>query len=153
MIVGYPDDEGIKLNGGRPGAALAPTSIRKALYKMTPGLNSRLPFKIMDGGDIDLWALSFLNGMTKAYKNVEELLEKKARVITFGGGHDYGYSDCAAFVEVVLKGGKRPLIINFDAHLDVRPDDKNQNSGTSFYRLLKKYSGKIDFFEVGIQDW
>jgi formiminoglutamase len=152
VIVGYPDDEGIKLNGGRPGSSLAPTSIRKAFYKMTPGLNSKSSPKILDCGDIDI-SVSLSERHDNAFRNAKSLLEKKARVLTFGGGHDYGFSDCSAFVEVVLKEGKRPLIINFDAHLDVRPDDKGENSGTSFYRLLKKYSGKIDFFEVGIQDW
>ena len=119
---------------------------------MTPGLNSKFTPKIRDCGDIDV-SVELSERHENAFKNAKNLLEKKARVLTFGGGHDYGFSDCSAFVEVVLKEGKRPLIINFDAHLDVRPDDKNQNSGTSFYRLLKKYSGKIDFFEVGIQDW
>jgi formiminoglutamase len=35
-IWGYPDDEGIFLNGGRPGAHKAPEQIRKFFYKMTP---------------------------------------------------------------------------------------------------------------------
>jgi len=35
-IFGYPDDEGIFLNGGKLGAAHGPASIRNALYKMTP---------------------------------------------------------------------------------------------------------------------
>ena len=30
ILTGYPDDEGIKLNGGRIGAALAPHEVRKA---------------------------------------------------------------------------------------------------------------------------
>ncbi len=152
VIVGYPDDEGIKLNGGRPGSALAPTSIRKAFYKMTPGLNSKSSPKIRDCGDIDI-TCELSKRHDHAFKNAKSLLEKKARIITFGGGHDFGYSDCSAFVEVVLKEGKRPLIINFDAHLDVRSDSLSENSGTSFYRLLKKYSKQIDFFEVGVQDW
>src|SRR5690349_3020269 len=36
VIVGYPDDEGIEINGGRKGAALGPTEIRRWLYRMTP---------------------------------------------------------------------------------------------------------------------
>ena len=49
MIFGYPDDEGIRLNGGRPGSALAPNLIRQFLYKMTPAesfyLNRKNKFK------------------------------------------------------------------------------------------------------------
>ena len=48
-ILGYPDDEGIKLNGGRTGAALAPTAIRQFLYKMTPGLVQN---KFFDCGEV-----------------------------------------------------------------------------------------------------
>lgn len=35
-LLGYPDDEGVRLNGGRPGAQDAPLKIREFLYKMTP---------------------------------------------------------------------------------------------------------------------
>jgi serine/threonine protein phosphatase PrpC len=43
------------------------------------------------------------------------------------------------------------LVINFDAHLDVRPLDKGLTSGTPFFRLLEKYGDKIDFVEIGAQ--
>src|SRR5688572_13605893 len=34
-ILGCPQDEGVRRNGGRPGAAAGPAEIRRALYKMT----------------------------------------------------------------------------------------------------------------------
>ncbi len=43
-----------------------------------------------------------------------------------------------------------PLIINIDAHLDVRDLSRGLTSGTPFFRLLE--SGKaFDFLEIGIQ--
>src|ERR1041385_3908895 len=35
VLVGCPQDEGVRRNGGRPGAAQAPAEIRRALYKLT----------------------------------------------------------------------------------------------------------------------
>src|SRR5215211_1755763 len=36
VILGCPQDEGVRRNNGRPGAALAPTAIREQFYKLTP---------------------------------------------------------------------------------------------------------------------
>ena len=55
VLAGYPDDEGIRINGGRLGAMLAPTAVRKPLYKMTPSLlaESAGP-TLVDLGDLNL---------------------------------------------------------------------------------------------------
>jgi formiminoglutamase len=151
IVVGYPDDEGIKINGGRVGAAHGPTSIRKIFYRMTPSLNGKNP-KIFDGGNLEISG-SLEERHREATTVISNFLRQDLKVMTLGGGHDYGFSDCEAFVEDTLRRKRRPFIVNFDAHLDVRPDDKGENSGTPFYQLLKKYSDKMDFFEVGIQDW
>lgn len=155
VIVGYPDDEGITNNGGRPGAKEAPKKVREYFYKMTPHLLKSNHPKIIDCGDLKTTP-SLEERHKVSQENLEKIL-KKTRAITIGGGHDYGYPDGAAFLEVFLaqnKKDEKPLIINFDAHLDVRPlKDTHKStitSGTPFYRLLKKYS-KFDFLEIGIQ--
>lgn len=43
------------------------------------------------------------------------------------------------------------MVLNFDAHLDVRPTDKGFHSGTPFRRLLTEFSGRFDFVEIGLQ--
>ncbi len=155
-IWGYPDDEGIWMNKGRPGARLAPDKIREFLYKMTPhhphwgslrdfgNLSVKNPLKVRH----DL-ALERARTATKAHHSW----------MSFGGGHDYGYSDAAGFLEgtaqgVVsdLKQKSKPVILNFDAHLDVRPNVAGDNSGTPFYRLLSREDLNFHFFEIGIQD-
>src|SRR5690554_6252633 len=35
-LLGFPSDEGVRRNGGRPGAAAGPAAIRQALYRLTP---------------------------------------------------------------------------------------------------------------------
>src|SRR4051812_24066268 len=36
VLVGFPQDEGVRRNHGRPGAAEAPQEIRRWLYRLTP---------------------------------------------------------------------------------------------------------------------
>jgi formiminoglutamase len=156
VLLGYPDDEGIKNNSGRVGSKEAPAAIRDAFYRMTPHLLKSEDPKIYDLGDLKIEG-TLEDRHVIAQKNLMELLPK-SKVIVIGGGHDYGYPDGAAFLETFhAKSDKdlKPLIINFDAHLDVRPPKKDNNqevisSGTPFYRLLKNYT-EFDFLEIGIQ--
>lgn len=148
FILGYPDDEGIKLNNGRPGASEAPNSIRNFFYRMTPDAEVKTNFLIKDIGDI-LLSGDLKTRHERGRKLVSEILSIEGRWISLGGGHDYGYSDATAFAEAFKH--QKPLIVNFDAHLDVRPSEKNLNSGTPFYRLMKDYSSTCHFVEVGLQ--
>lgn len=79
-------------------------------------------------------------------------------MITLGGGHDFGAVDGEAFLQWAStdqnskeKNSPLPLIINFDAHLDVRPWKNGLNSGTPFSWLLDHYASQFQFIEVGIQ--
>jgi len=147
VLLGYPDDDGIVRNGGRPGAKLAPDSIRKYFYKMTPPPFSKPKFQLIDHGNLNVGEISDLGSRHElAEMELKNIFKKKHTVVTLGGGHDYGYPDGAAFVESF----KNPLVINFDAHFDVRPMDRGITSGTPFFRLLEK-GLKFDFVEVGIQ--
>lgn len=148
-IVGYPDDEGIGLNGGRVGAQVAPREIRTYLYKMTPHLSStRLP-QILDIGDLTDKEKSLAERHERGRETARTLAQAGKRWLSFGGGHDYGYCDSAGFLDA-HKGNA--VLINFDAHMDVRPTDKGFNSGTPFHRVLKEFKGQVDFAEVGIQN-
>ena len=151
-ILGYPDDEGIKLNNGRLGAAVAPTTIRQYLYKMTPPVLSGP--ELFDAGDLNL-NVDLPTRHQFAQTGIQALHARRIRTISLGGGHDYGYPDASAFLNANLNANlsqkSRPLVINFDAHLDVRPDKNGFNSGTPFFRLLNEFSGRFDFAEVGIQ--
>lgn len=152
VLVGYPDDEGIKNNSGRPGARLAPNAIREFLFKMTP--------PAFRGDDTDLPLISDLGNLSTqpdlasrhevAVAALEKNLGSKQKLISFGGGHDYGYVDGKYFLKRNAGSSLRPLIFNFDAHLDVRPMSNGITSGTPFYRLLGH--GGFDFYEIGIQE-
>jgi formiminoglutamase len=85
---------------------------------------------------------------------VNELARQDKYWISLGGGHDYGYCDTTAFVQAYKE--HKPLVINFDAHLDVRPvhlDQKSQglHSGTAFFRMMNEFGHNCSFIEVGLQ--
>ena len=150
VIAGYPDDEGIQLNGGRPGAKDAPDSIRKHFYKMTPSaLASDLPLNLYDIGNLE--TNSPLEQRQESIQKLCTPLLEKHQWISLGGGHDYAFPDGASFLNSQKSSSSiKPLIINIDAHLDVRPDHAGISSGTPFYKLLNS-NEDFDFAEIGIQ--
>lgn len=151
---GYPDDEGIALNGGRIGAKDAPDTIRKYLYKMTPHLLKQLAttgeLRIADLGNLTT-TMTLEERHQLGREQAEQVTDKNIPWVSLGGGHDYGYADGAGFLRSALKSGKKPIVVNLDAHLDVRPTDQGLNSGTPFYRLLQEFPGAFSFYEIGLQ--
>ena len=142
VILGCPQDEGVRRNGGRVGAALAPTEIRRHLYRLTT--NGLENLRLLDLGDIVPQATL---EQTHAVQQqvVQRLLEDRKRVIVLGGGNDISYPDCSALAAIAPK----LLAFNIDAHFDVRAD-ASVNSGTPYRQLLEDGSLKANrFHEVG----
>lgn len=151
LVWGYPDDEGIRLNGGRLGAESAPFEIRKYFYKMTPASLQMAQANIADLGNLKV-DTKLADRHEAGRKMAAAATQSALPWISLGGGHDYGYSDGAGFIQSHLTRGVRPFIINIDAHMDVRPTTHGFNSGTPFRRLLEEFSQKFDFIEMGVQD-
>ncbi len=149
-LLGYPDHRGVRNNGGRMGAEDGPKNIRKYFYKMTPPLDSPEPPQFFDFGDL---ILDDDIGISheKAQSLCAYSLAHSKQTITLGGGHDYAFADGIAFLEHYKNSSVKPLIINIDAHLDVREETKDLTSGTPFYRIKKKYP-KAEIVQLGIQD-
>ena len=150
LLWGYPDHEGIQLNGGREGAGLAPAAIRKFFYKMTPHVQLKSKPRIVDAGDVSL-SLSLAERHNAGARLAQNATDAGLAWAGLGGGHDYGYADGAGFIRAELAKKRRPLVVNFDAHLDVRPADQSLNSGTPFRRLLTEFRDQFDFVEIGLQ--
>lgn len=147
IICGYPDDEGIALNQGRLGAQKAPDKIRKHFYKMSPRLNSKKP-KVFDIGNIDT-SIDLEQRHNTGAQVAKKALSANKIWIGLGGGHDYAYADGKGFLDQ-FKRENFPLIINFDAHLDVRSTSQGLSSGTPFFRLMSEYD-HFEFLQIGIQ--
>ncbi|MCE3010805.1 MAG: formimidoylglutamase [Proteobacteria bacterium] len=150
VLWGYPDDEGISLSGGRPGASQAPDRIREFFYKMTPTAHLRAPHI----GDLGNLSEDRLRERHQSGSQLAEYATKEHLFWTsLGGGHDYGYADGAGFLRATLAENlnEKPLVLNFDAHLDVRPDIQGASSGTPFFRLINEFNSDFEFWELGIQ--
>lgn len=154
VIIGIPTDEGIRRNGGRPGASHAPDAIRSYLNILTPFTNqplqrSALECAILDVGNVHGSTLE--ESHEKAEILISEYASTDAIIIALGGGHDITYPSAKG----MLKGiGQTPFsLINLDAHLDVRPKKEGKHhSGSSFRLLLEEniLEGE-NFTEFGIQ--
>lgn len=142
VIIGCPQDEGVRRNKGRVGAAHAPDKIRRALYRLVTPSNPHLT--LFDIGNTLIQTT--LEETHRAHlATIAQLIKDGKRVISLGGGNDLAYPDCAGLAQAI----PHPLTINIDAHFDVRADAVC-NSGTPYRQLLE--SGSIqasDFFEVG----
>ncbi len=144
VILGCPQDEGVRRNGGRVGAARGPAEIRRALYKMT--LNGLDGLGLHDAGDVEPQAtLEDTHAALQAA--VAQLLADGKRAVVLGGGNDISYPDCAALAQ----HAGDVLAFNVDAHFDVRPDAE-RNSGTPYRQLLEEGLLRPHrFFELGSQ--
>jgi len=157
-ILGLPDDLGVRLNAGRPGAAAGPTAFRAALAKygttFDAARNTPLGVRIYDAGDIvpadpAEFAANPQRALDETHHRVREaaawIHAKGLIVLGIGGGHDLTYPTVRALAEEI---GAPVGGINVDAHLDVR---ETAGSGMGFRRLIKgDHIEPSRFVEYGI---
>ncbi|MCU0499746.1 MAG: formimidoylglutamase [Anaerolineae bacterium] len=142
VLLGCPQDEGVKRNGGRVGASEAPHTIRLALYRLTmQGLHASPLFDL--GNTLIQATLEQTHDLHQTI--VEQVLRDGKRLIVLGGGNDLSYPDCSGLANVF----NPVLAFNVDAHYDVRADTP-RNSGTPYRQLLEAHrlTGP-NFYEMG----
>jgi formiminoglutamase len=136
-LIGFPQDEGVRRNGGRVGAAAAPTEIRRWLYTLTTWHGAE---------DVDLGALGLVDlGDLRITADLEAsqaalgeviaaVLAAGAVPIVLGGGHETAFGHYLGYANL-----RRPVaVVNLDAHLDVRPClDGRGHSGSPFRQALE----------------
>jgi formiminoglutamase len=142
VLLGCPQDEGVRRNNGRPGAAKAPDAIRHCLYRLISPPNVRL---------FDLGNTVLQSSLEETHRihqqTIREILAGGKQVISLGGGNDISYPDCAALAET----HPECLAFNIDAHLDVR-ENPVRNSGTPYRMLLEeRLLNPGNFYELGYQ--
>jgi formiminoglutamase len=139
VIVGFPQDEGVRRNGGRVGAALAPDEIRRWLYRLVPcNPDPETPADLAALGVIDLGNLEVTSDLEASQAAlggvVAELLLRGAIPIVLGGGHETAYGVYLGH----LRAHRLAAILNLDAHLDVRPTLGGLgHSGSPFRQALE----------------
>ncbi len=139
VILGCPQDEGVKRNGGREGARLAPDAIRQQFYKLTPfGITA----KVCDLGNVNVGG-SLEETHDAHTEIVKHILNDGKKIIVLGGGNDISYADGRAVAEIF--GAENWIAINIDSHFDVRAD-KERNNGTPYRQLLEEKLLRPDYF-------
>jgi formiminoglutamase len=145
VILGCPQDEGVRRNNGRVGAAEAPAAIRQQFYRLTP---FNIKKKLFDLGDVKLGSSLEETHDTHCAVVKQVLLDGK-RLIVLGGGNDISYPDGRAMGEVF--GPEKWIGINVDSHLDVRIAEQ-RNNGTQYRQLLEDgFLLPNYFYEVAYQ--
>lgn len=152
-LLGLPDDTGVLLNRGRPGAKQGPAAFREVLAGLGTtwdGLRGEgLELSIYDAGDVEPAPGDDERALFETHARVEAAVSELHRlglvVVGIGGGHDLTLPSVASVGadHSAALGG-----INLDAHLDVRA---RVGSGMPFRRLIE--SGVLDprrFVELGL---
>lgn len=143
MLIGFPQDEGVRRNRGRAGAADAPAEIRRWLYRLAAAdaesdadLTVLPPVDLGDvvmGGDLEETQESLA-------MVVAAVLRTGAVPVVLGGGHETAYGHYLGYVAAGAPVG----IVNLDAHLDVRPlIDGRGHSGSSFRQAMEHFSNPL----------
>jgi len=126
-LLGLPDDTGVRLNHGRPGAQAGPAAFRAALARYgaaQPGLP-----RVFDAGDIKP-GRTLAETHRRVTAATAALLNRGLFPIAIGGGHDLTFP----FVRAVAAKYPKLAGVYFDAHLDVR---EAAGSGMPFRRLVE----------------
>ncbi|MFN8490115.1 MAG: formimidoylglutamase [Caldilineaceae bacterium] len=142
VILGCPQDEGVKRNGGRAGADRAPDEVRRCLYRMAA--QDEFHGKLFDLGNTLIRATLEKTHATQR-EVVRQVLRDGKQLLVLGGGNDIAYPDCAGLALAVEK----IAAFNIDAHFDVRADI-SCNSGTPYRQLLEEgLLAPEHFYEIG----
>ncbi len=153
VIIGFPSDKGVQINGGRPGASDAPEEIRKQLYKMTPNAEDYEAFVELTACCQDLGDLNITGELDEDQQQMGDVLagylEQDVVPIILGGGHETAFAHFLGYAKTELKTS----IFNLDAHTDVRPlKDGQAHSGSPFRQALQHDSSCAESYLVaGLQ--
>lgn len=158
VLLGFPHDKGVEINGGRVGACAGPERFRHYLHRFGTVDNPQMEVDltslcVTDAGDVPANC-----GLEKAHSTlthrVEDILKEGGFPFVVGGGNDQSYPNVSALLN---QKPRHPVgVINIDAHLDVRPLKNGQAHSGSPFRLLledKRFNGEnfIEFAAQGSQ--
>ena len=146
VLHGFAVDEGVKRNKGRVGAKDAPDIIRKNCSNF-PVINPN--FALKDFGNIYCEDGNLEKTQNKLSEKVQQVLQKGAKSIVFGGGHEVMFAHYSGIKKTFPD--KKIGIINIDAHFDNREIDPEigASSGTGFWQIAQKE--QIHSLHIGIQ--
>ena len=128
-LLGFACDEGVRRNQGRPGAAQAPDVLRRALANMASHQGHD---RLIDMGTIGVDGDALEAAQQALSETVTACQRAGMRTLVFGGGHETAWAHGRGVLDAFP--GERVVIINLDAHLDLRHASQ-ATSGTPFRQL------------------
>ena len=148
-LIGFPSDQGVKINKGRPGASNAPAKIYEQLLKLTPHAghykkHTSTLFKT--AGLIQIACTDNVEAdQERLGDHIAKVLGNLSIPVIIGGGHETSFGHFLGYA----KADKPVTIINIDAHADVRQLKDNQaHSGSPFFQALEHSSGLCKSYNV-----
>ncbi len=158
VLLGFPCDAGVEINGGRPGARHGPEKFRSWIRRYGTADNPEMDIDLSgitlaDAGDIPA-NLPLDQSHTALTQQTASILQKGGIPFVIGGGNDQSWPNARALLD--SKPATPVGVINIDAHLDVRPlKDGQAHSGSPFRLLLEdsRFTGEhfIEFAAQGSQ--
>lgn len=138
-LLGLPDDTGVGLNHGRPGAAHGPAAFRQALARYGSAVPGDFDWpRVFDAGDVvpaEPDSPDRVAALHATHDRVTQaagaLLDLGLMPVAIGGGHDLTFP----FVRALSSRRETLAGVYFDPHLDVRPET---GSGMPFRALLEQ---------------
>jgi formiminoglutamase len=146
-LIGFAVDEGVRRNGGRPGAAEGPRALRGALASL-PVLGEPA---LWDAGDVHGDASSLEDAQLALAGRVATAIAQGCRPLVMGGGHEVAWGTFQGIARA-HPGHQRLLIVNLDAHFDLRVAAQG-NSGTPFRQIAdwcQAQGRPFDYHVLGI---
>lgn len=128
-LLGFACDEGVKRNQGRPGAAQAPDTLRRALANMASQPEHT---RLVDFGTIFVVEDKLEEAQQALHDAVVYCQRGGKRTLVLGGGHETAYGHGLGLLDAFPD--EKVGIINLDAHLDLRHAQR-ATSGTPFRQL------------------
>ncbi|MDJ1158853.1 formimidoylglutamase [Chelatococcus sp. SYSU_G07232] len=133
-IIGFASDEGVRRNHGRVGAAAGPLAIRRVLERLP--VHDEAP--LYDAGDVACTDGDLEGAQARLAEALAGLMGRGLRPVVLGGGHEVAYGSFLGLANHLGErfAGTRLLVVNLDAHFDLRLAPR-PNSGTPFRQMAE----------------
>lgn len=150
-IIGFSCDTGIKRNKGRPGARQGPELFRNYFGNLASFAENK--FFFYDLGDVHCDDDNLEASQEELAELILWAINNKLLPLVIGGGHEVSWPGFLASAKA--KQGNIG-IINFDAHLDLRPHGKEPaSSGNSFSQAAQfcyAQNRAFNYLVIGLQE-
>ena len=156
-LLGFASDEGIVRNKGRKGAAEAPHFIRRQLANLPANFIDHA--ELFDAGDIGVSNEDLESAQFDLSNAIQALLSQNFHPLVLGGGHEIvlgHFNGVDQFLHSESSRSSSPLIVNFDAHFDLRPISDKGSSGTMFRQIAQRMDEEqrnFDYLCIGLQTY